>query len=68
MTAPRLHAVPAIDCSAGAMTVNDAVAFSAFGRTVLYKAMSSGALAYIQVGKRRKIPKQNLVAWMEAQG
>ena len=49
----------------GALTVDDAVAFSGIRRTRLYTAMSEGRLAFVQSGKRRLIPRaalQNLLA------
>lgn len=44
----------------GALTIDEATAFSGLGRTRLYNAMKSGRLAFVQHGRRRLIPRKAL--------
>ena len=44
----------------GALTVDEAVVWSGIRRTRLYAAMSDGRLPFVQLGKRRLIPRAAL--------
>jgi excisionase family DNA binding protein len=45
----------------GTLDIVAACAFSGLGRTFLYQMMDAGKLRYAKVGKRRLIPKAELV-------
>ena len=45
----------------GLLTVPEAIAFLRLSRSTLYSLMELGELAYIQIGRARRIPKQALV-------
>jgi excisionase family DNA binding protein len=47
--------------SDGLMTVAEAVAFLRLSRTTLYGLMDTGRLAYVRVGRARRIPRRALV-------
>lgn len=44
----------------GALTIKAAEEFSGVRRSLLYKRMSSGSLAYCKVGRRRLVPRKAL--------
>jgi excisionase family DNA binding protein len=44
----------------GAITIDEAVAWSGIRRTRLYSAMADGRLPYVQSGRRRLIPRDAL--------
>jgi excisionase family DNA binding protein len=50
--------------SDGAMGVESAAEFSSLGRTYLYGAMERGELRFVKCGKRRLIPKRELIRFM----
>jgi excisionase family DNA binding protein len=45
----------------GAVDVPEACRFTGLGRTFLYQLMDSGKLRYAKVGRRRLIPRAELV-------
>jgi excisionase family DNA binding protein len=47
--------------SDGSMSVLDAAKFLGVGRSYLYNAMERGELRYVRLGRRRLIPKRELV-------
>jgi excisionase family DNA binding protein len=49
----------------GAMAINEAVELSGFSRSFLYKLMENGQLAYIKIGKARRIPRRSLLDLLE---
>lgn len=46
------------------MSVRDAVAFTGFGKTIIYDAMEDGSLPYVQSGRRKVIPRRALQEWL----
>lgn len=50
----------------GAMSIGQAEKFTSFKRTFLYQLMERGDLKYAKVGKRRVIPKSELVRLLES--
>ncbi len=48
----------------GTMDVPAACEFTGLGRTFLYRKMDRGELRYTKVGKRRLIPKAELVRFL----
>ena len=49
----------------GLMTVPEAVEFLKLSRARLYVLMSTGALAYVQLGRHRRIPRRSVIALAE---
>jgi excisionase family DNA binding protein len=47
--------------SEGSVTVPEGSRFTGIGRTLLYGLMARGELRYVKVGKRRLIPRSELV-------
>jgi excisionase family DNA binding protein len=47
--------------SEGSVTVPEGSRFTGIGRTFLYGLMARGELRYVKVGKRRLIPRSELV-------
>ena len=47
-----------------ALRVSSAAEVSDVSRTVLYGAMQAGELAYVQIGKSRRILAADLEAWL----
>ena len=45
----------------GAVSVTDAVTFTGLHRSKLYTLMEAGELAYIKVGRARRIPRRALI-------
>ena len=45
----------------GSVNVTEATRFTGLGRTFLYSLMEQGRLRYVKVGKRRLIPRSELV-------
>ena len=45
----------------GLVTVAQASKFLAVGRTTLYALMDAGQLAYVKIGRARRIPRASLV-------
>jgi len=45
----------------GAVDVPEACRFTGLGRSFLYQLMESGALLYVKRGKRRLIPRSELI-------
>jgi excisionase family DNA binding protein len=50
----------------GMLTVGAAAEFLSVGRTTIYGAMDSGQLAYVKIGRSRRIPRRALVAFAAA--
>ena len=50
----------------GLLTVAEAAEFLAVGRTTLYGAMDRGELAYCKLGRARRIPRQAVLAFAQA--
>lgn len=50
-----------------AVSPTEAARLASIGRTKLYEAISSGALASFKIGTRRLILTSTLQAWLEAQ-
>lgn len=50
-----------------AFRVSEAAKESGCSRTVLYEAMATGALPWLQVGSRRLLLGTDLEAWLTAQ-
>jgi excisionase family DNA binding protein len=50
--------------SDGAMDVPAACRFSGLGKTFLYARMDAGDLKYLKTGRRRLIPKAELVRYL----
>ena len=50
----------------GAMSVADAVTFTALSRAELYRRMLVGQLPFVAQGRRRLIPRRALVAMLAA--
>lgn len=48
----------------GLLRIEEAEAFSGLGRSTLYKQMDAGLLAYVKIGRARRIPKQALIELM----
>lgn len=48
----------------GTMNVKDAVAFTGFGKSVIYEAMDDGTLPHVQRGRRKVIPRRALIEWL----
>jgi len=48
----------------GAMTISEAMRFAGVGRSFLYEAMERGELAYVKIGKARRIPRRALELWL----
>jgi excisionase family DNA binding protein len=53
--------------SDGLLRVTDACTFLAIGRDKLYELMDSGELAYVMVGRDRKVPRRELVRYAATQ-
>ena len=51
----------------GCITVLEAAKFSGLGKTTLYELMDAGRLAYVRVGRARRIPKRELVRFLAGQ-
>lgn len=51
----------------GLMTVREAAQFSGLGKTTLYGLMETGRLAYVRVGRARRIPKRELLRFLASQ-
>jgi len=51
----------------GLITVAEAVKFSGLGKTTIYGLMEAGRLAYVRVGRARRIPKRELVRFLAGQ-
>ncbi len=45
----------------GLLTVPEAITFLRLSRSMLYSLMDAGELAYIRIGRARRIPKRALV-------
>lgn len=45
----------------GLMTVSEAIAFLHLSRSTLYTLMDEGELAYVRIGRARRIPRQALI-------
>lgn len=45
----------------GLMTLSEAIAFLRLSRSTLYALMDGGDLAYVRIGRTRRIPKRALV-------
>jgi excisionase family DNA binding protein len=52
--------------SDGLMTVREAADFLAVGHSLLYKLMEEGWLAYVKLGRARRIPKRAAIALAQA--
>ena len=48
----------------GAMPVNEATKFSGMSRSFLYAEMEAGRLAYLKLGRARRIPRRALLKLM----
>ena len=48
-------------CADGALTVEQATTFSGIGRTRLYEMVGAGDIKTVRIGKRRLIPRAELV-------
>lgn len=53
-------------CRDGTMSVKEAIRFTSLGMTTLYQLMDKGAIRFTQVGRRRLIPRAELVRLLEA--
>lgn len=53
-------------CGDGALDVKAAIAFSGIRRAWLFKLMSSGALPYIRLARKRLVPRTALVRLLES--
>jgi len=51
----------------GCITVLEAAKFSGLGKSTLYELMDAGRLAYVRVGRARRIPKRELVRFLAGQ-
>jgi len=51
----------------GCITVLEAAKFSGLGKTTLYGLMETGRLAYVRVGRARRIPKRELIRFLAEQ-
>jgi len=51
----------------GCITVLEAAKFSGLGKTTLYELMDAGRLAYVRVGRARRIPKRELMRFLAGQ-
>jgi len=49
------------------LTVNEAAARLAIGRTTLYELIASHELRTIKIGRARRVPESALQAWIECQ-
>jgi excisionase family DNA binding protein len=45
----------------GLLTVSEAIAFMRLSRSTLYTLMDEGELAYVRIGRARRIPKRALI-------
>lgn len=45
----------------GLLTVDGAAAFCHVARSTIYKAMDAGLLAYVKIGRARRIPRKALI-------
>ena len=45
----------------GLLTVSEAIAFLRLSRSTLYTLMDAGELAYVRIGRARRIPRQALI-------
>ncbi len=45
----------------GLLTVSEAIAFLRLCRSTLYTLMDAGELAYVRIGRARRIPKRALI-------
>ena len=52
-------------CSEGTLTLRGAEAFSGLSKAFLYKLMGEGELAFVRIGRSRRIPRRALVALLE---
>ena len=50
----------------GCITVVEAAKFLSLGKSTLYEAMDRGELAYVRIGRARRIPRRAVVAFAEA--
>lgn len=50
----------------GLLTIEDAMQFLAVSRATVYAIMDAGHLAYVKVGRCRRIPRKALVAYAAA--
>ncbi len=50
----------------GCLTVADSAAFLAVGKSTIYDAMNAGHLAFIHLGRARRIPKRALLDYAAA--
>ncbi len=48
----------------GLYSIPKATDFSALGRSSLYQAMATGRLRYVKVGRRRLIPRRELLRFL----
>ena len=55
------------DAAPLAVSPADAARLAGLGRTTIYAAIGSGALASLKVGKRRLVMVDDLRAWLAAQ-
>lgn len=51
----------------GCITVLEAAKFSGLGKSTLYELMDAGRLAYVRVGRARRIPKRELMRFLAGQ-
>lgn len=51
----------------GCITVLEAAKFSGLGKSTLYELMDAGRLAYVRVGRARRIPKRELLRFLAGQ-
>lgn len=51
----------------GCITVLEAAKFSGLGKSTLYELMDAGRLAYVRVGRARRIPRRELVRFLASQ-
>lgn len=51
----------------GLITVGEAVKFSGLGKTTIYSLMDAGRLAYVRVGRARRIPRRELIRFLAGQ-
>lgn len=55
-----------LDLAEGLMSVKDAGSFVGLGRSKLHELMAAGELAYVKIGRARRIPRAALIALARA--
>lgn len=56
--------VATMNTAGGALTIEDAVAYSAIGRSTLYGLIREGEIRVIKVGRRTIVPRSELDAFI----